>query len=71
MPAAKKRTYVAIESGSCEIDGRAYYFTKGRTHVAEGHELLKVYPDFFAPTEDRVDYDVEKATAAPGEKRGQ
>ena len=36
--------------------------------IREGHPLLRAYPQMFEPL--RVVYDVvEKATAAPGEKR--
>jgi hypothetical protein len=62
--------YVAIDSGSCEIKGENYSFTKGTTLVREGHALLKECPDYFQPASDHVHYDVEQATAAPGEKRG-
>jgi len=46
--------------------------TAGVTRIREGHPLLKRYPDWFAPVEDQhVHYDVETATAAPGELRGE
>jgi hypothetical protein len=35
--------------------------------IREGHPLLVAYPQFFKPFE--VVYEVEQATAAPGEKR--
>jgi len=70
MPATRKSDiYVAIESGSTEIDGEAFYFTKGQTLVRAGHKLLKACPDFFQPAVDHVTYDVEQATKAPGEKK--
>jgi hypothetical protein len=62
--------YVAIDSGSCEIKGENFSFTKGTTLVREGHALLKAVPDAFELVSDHVHYDVEQATAAPGEKRG-
>lgn len=65
----KGAIYVANESGSTEIKGQAYYFTKGVTRVREGHILLKTLPHLFNPIEDHVDYEVEQATKAPGEKR--
>ncbi len=75
MTARKKATgqvYVAIDSGSAEgKDGTPYTFTRGVTRVAEGHELLKLAGNSFAPVEENVHYgDVEAATAAPGQKRG-
>lgn len=42
-------------------------FMQDRTLVREGHELLGLFPDMFR--EVRVQYDVEQATAAPGEVR--
>lgn len=63
--------FVAKESGSTEIKGESYVFVKGVTRVREGHPILKTCPEYFEPVEEHVHYDVEKATAAPGEKRGE
>ena len=68
--ASPRKIFVANESGSTEIDGQVYIFHKGITRVREGHELIKAYPGFFDEIDLRVDYDVEQATAGPGEKRG-
>ena len=38
--------------------------------IREGHELLRRYPEYFKPADTGVEYDVEQATAAPGELRG-
>lgn len=62
--------YVAIDSGSAEIKGETFVFSKGTTLVREGHPLLKAVGYAFEPASDHVHYDVEQATAAPGEKRG-
>lgn len=62
--------YIATDSGSAEIKGETLVFSKGATLVREGHPLLKACPDFFELASDHVHYDVEQATAAPGEKRG-
>ncbi len=35
------------------------------------HELVRLYPDNFAPLDEPEKPDVEDATAAPGRKRGQ
>ena len=72
-PAAKKaEIYVAKESGQAEVDGVPYTFIKNVTRVRAGHPLLKIkgIEVLFAPVDERVQYDVEQATAAPGEKRG-
>jgi len=65
-----ERVYVANESFACQIDGKDYQIAKGITRVREGHPLLQANPQYFRPMEDNVHYDVEQATAAPGEKRG-
>ena len=61
--------YIATESGSAEVDGETYIFTRGQTRVREGHPLLDAVRDYFEPVGDHIHYDVEQATAAPGEKR--
>ena len=38
--------------------------------VREGHEILKGRMSLFEPYEPKVRFDVEQATATPGEKRG-
>jgi hypothetical protein len=66
----KGDVYVARESGSAEVDGKVLTFTKGMTRVRAGHPLLKGREHLFDPIDTTVHYDVEQATAAPGEKRG-
>jgi len=61
--------YIATESGTAEVEGKPFIFIKNVTRVRAGHPALRQLGAFFAPVDDRVDYDVEKATAAPGEKR--
>ena len=69
MPKTKEATvYVARSSGVIKIDGETYRYNAGQTRVRVGHPLLRVIPDKFAPM--KVDYEVEQATAAPGERRG-
>ena len=63
--------YVATESGAVELDGTPVMVYKGMTRVRAGHRLLRQYPSMFEPIDLLVHYDVEQATAAPGEKRGQ
>lgn len=71
MPRPRKqgRIYVARESGVAEIAGESCPFTVGVTRVREGHPLLDVAPASFEPIS--VHYDVEQATAVPGERRGE
>lgn len=66
MPA---EMYVAKESFFVMLDGRRTIVSKDRDLVRAGHKLLSLYPDKFKPAPVR--FDVEQATAAPGEKRGE
>jgi hypothetical protein len=61
--------YVATQSFAAEVDGDPVFVNKDE-RVRAGHPLLDTNPDFFEPVDDVVHYDVEQATAAPGEKRG-
>ena len=61
--------YVAIESGSAEVEGKPFTFIRGVTRIRYGHPALRQIGQFFKPVEENVHYDVERATAAPGEKR--
>ena len=64
--------FVAIESFAVEMaDGSTALIHQGVTRAREGHEVMSGgLRQFWAPVDDRVDYDVEQATAAPGEMRG-
>lgn len=62
--------YVATESFSTEIDGEHYAVVMKKTRVREGHPLLEQNRNYFKPVEENVTYDLETATAAPGESRG-
>jgi hypothetical protein len=59
---------IAVDSGAVTVEGREYIVHKGITRVRAAHPLAKAMPDLFKPID--VHYDVEQATAAPGEKRG-
>lgn len=70
IPKSTSGIYVATDSFACEVNGTRYNVNKGE-RVREGHEILTAQPAYFEPLEDgRVHYDVEQASAAPGEKRG-
>lgn len=60
--------YVAKVGFACELDGERIIVNKGE-RVREGHPILRVQEEFFEPVDTTVHYDVEQATAAPGEKR--
>lgn len=67
---AKSDIQVAKDSFSATIDGVPYAVNKGE-RVREGHPLLKGREALFEPVDLKVHYDIEQATAAPGERRGQ
>lgn len=60
--------YVADESAVLYAAGQQYVVHKGVTRVRAGHPLLKRNAHLFRALD--VHYDVEQATARPGEKRG-
>lgn len=66
---AEADIYVANSSGVIRVDGVLHRYIRGRTRVRKGHALLRALPGRFDPLD--VTYDVETATAAPGEKRGE
>lgn len=59
--------YVAATSFQCDVDGKRYTFHKDITLIRKGHPALKGHEHYFKPV--RVHYDVEQATANPGERR--
>lgn len=72
MPARKPRgdVFIAKTTGDATYKGETLHFISGVTRVRAGHWLVTRYGAFFEPLGDHVHYDVESATAAPGEKRG-
>lgn len=59
--------FVATESAALYVGGERYLIHKGKTRVRSGHPLLKNNSRFFGPLD--VDFDVEDATARPGQRR--
>lgn len=59
--------YVADETFTTTVDGAPVVIRRGKTRVRAGHPVLEGREHLFKPL--TVDYDVEQATAAPGEKR--
>lgn len=59
--------FVPIESFITSLDGVDVTFRRDVTRVREGHPILTRFPDKFR--EIVVDYEVEQATSAPGERR--
>jgi len=64
---ASSDIYVAKQSFATELDGVPIIVNRGATRVRAGHPLLKGREDLFELI--TVQYDIEKATAAPGERR--
>jgi hypothetical protein len=72
MPPRKRQEqeiYVATHGFACEVDGDEVRVAQGE-RVRRGHPLLRSHTSYFEPVDEGVHYDVEQATAAPGEKRG-
>ena len=59
---------VAKESFVCHWDGSDRQISAGVTRVRAGHPILKGIEHLFEPI--TAHYEVEQATAAPGERRG-
>lgn len=69
MPRTKKADlYIAKESFWTETDEGPVFVQAGE-RIRDGHDLLRKYPQYFEPADTTVRYDVEQATAAPGETR--
>lgn len=58
---------VAKETFTADYDGHPVTIEGGKTRVRAGHPLTKGREHLFERLE--LDYDIEQATAAPGEKR--
>src|ERR1044072_2632061 len=64
--------FVATESFSTvDESGAPLIVHKGATRVRDGHFLVRTYPHYFENADTNVQYDVEEATAVPGERRGE
>ncbi len=63
---------IAIESFAVELrDGSTAMIRKGITRARQGSEVTAgAFARYWEPIDLHVDYDVEQATAAPGEARG-
>ncbi len=59
--------WVAKESFATNLDGAEITVLAGRTRVRDGHPLLRGREQFFERL--TVHYEIEQATAAPGERR--
>jgi hypothetical protein len=64
------QVYIARQTFIADVDGVPQVIVAGKTRVREGHSLLGVHPDWFEASDKKVHFDMEQATAAPGEKRG-
>lgn len=59
---------VAADDGTITIDEDTFYLRRGITRVRASHPMVERAPHLFKELD--VHYDVEQATAAPGERRG-
>lgn len=60
--------YIARATFTTMLDGREVTIRAGIDRVRAGHPLLKGRESMFEPL--TVQYDIEQASAAPGERRG-
>jgi hypothetical protein len=63
-----REVFVPIEDFWANIDGVDTLFKRDVTRVRAGHKILDKYGHLFRA--QPVQYDVEQATDAPGERRG-
>ncbi len=72
MPASRKsEVWVASETVQVQLaDGSSEFLYEGITRAREGAAILSEHRGYFKPVDDGVHFDVEQATASPGEKRG-
>jgi hypothetical protein len=61
--------YVAKVAFFAEVDGEQVAVAAGE-RVRAGHPLRDAQGGYFEPIDTPVHYEVEQATAGPGEKRG-
>ena len=66
-PARGRTIYTPKDTFVADYEGSPTVFKRGRTFVREGHGILDLYPGMFV--ELRAHFDVEQATAEPGETR--
>lgn len=59
--------YIAVVNAIVHLGRARISIRRGETVVRKGHALLKEHGNMFAPI--HVHYDVEQATAVPGERR--
>lgn len=64
------RVFVATQSGTAEVGGQTFVFTRNVTRVREGHPLLAACPDYFTPVNDVVHLEWETNEAPPVPRRG-
>ena len=68
--AAKRGVFTPKETMVIEYEGHPVTLHAGMTRIREGHPMMKGRQALFVPVRESVDFEVEQATAAPGEKRG-
>ncbi len=68
---SQPKVYVAVDSFVCNYDGADHVFRPDGPFVREGHPILTGREHMFREVTAHPSYEVEQATAAPGERRGQ
>lgn len=70
MPRERVEYFQAVESFVTMLDGEPTQVSAGDL-VHPDHPILKGRAQLFKPAKNYIRFDVEQATAGPGEKRGQ
>ena len=63
------RLLVAADTFTADFEGVPHTFIEDQTRVREGHPILKGIEHLFKPI--KAHYEIEAASAAPGERRGE
>jgi hypothetical protein len=72
MPARKKTQYYRAREGFAFHDSEGAFIVVNEGEIVRaGHSILKDRDDQFEPVVSFGRFDVEQATASPGEKRGE
>lgn len=67
--ATSDEVLVATRSAVVRRDGQRIVVKEGISRAAAGSWIARAYPDMWEAASTGVDFGVEQATAAPGEKR--
>jgi hypothetical protein len=70
MPAKNDPIMVANTSCVLRHEGEQIHLRRGKTRARASHPIVTEHLSLWQRIDDHVDFEVEQATKAPGEKRG-